>query len=141
MLAVALLGFYSTNGQLTVQPTLIYKCPNETVSFTCTGRQIMSLAWIMEPYFDESDGFSYIVDFVVQMTVETSFRHTRYISSNVTNITEVNGSRADMTTIKPFNVNNGTIITCKSETNAYGTLFLAGKKKLHFLKNMSLKFS
>ena len=135
MLAVAVLGFYSTNGQLTVQPTLIYKCPNETVSFTCTGRQIMSLAWIMEPYFDESDGFSYVVDFVVQMTVETSFKHTRYISSNVTNITEVNGSRADMTimlTIKPFSVNNGTIITCKSETNAYGTLFLAGKRNCIF---------
>ena len=83
----------------------------------------------MEPYFDESDGIVYVADLVINMILETAFDHTSYISSNVTNITKVNGSRADMTimlTIKPFSVINGTNITCQLETSAIGTLFLAG---------------
>ena len=47
------------------------------------------------------------------------------------NITEINGSRANMElsrTIKPFNVNIGANITCKSGTAAFGTVFLAGEE-------------
>ena len=83
----------------------------------------------MEPYFDESDGIVYVADLIINMILETAFDHTKYISSNVTNITNLNGSRADMTimlTIKPFSVINGTNITCQSETSTIGTLFITG---------------
>ena len=125
------IDLYNVSGQLSVQPTLIYKCPKETVTFTCTGRQVLFLDWIMEPYVSDSDGRSYDVSLLVTNTLETAFNHTNYISSKVINITELNGSRADMTlslTIKPFNVNNGTNITCKSGTAAFGRLFLAGEE-------------
>ena len=82
----------------------------------------------MEPYVNDSDGLSYDVSLLVTNTLETGFNHTSF---KVINITELNGSRADMIlalTIKPFNVNNGTSIMCKSGTAAFGTLFLAGEE-------------
>ena len=138
MIAVITLDLYNVSGQLiTVHPTLIYKCPNETVTFTCTGRQVLFLDWIMEPYVSDSDGLSYDVSLLVTNTLETAFNHTNFVSSKVINITELNGSRADMTlslTIKPFNLNNGTNIMCKSGTAAFGTLFLAGEAALFYLQ-------
>ena len=124
---------YRIYGQTSLQPSVLYICPNNTASISCTGRQITFLEWVMQPYFDESDGLSYVVDLVVnhQMTVATSFNHTRYISSSVKNVTKINGTRADRTvllTIKPFNVINGTNIICKSEITTSGKLFLAGKE-------------
>ena len=38
-----ILGIYNVSGQSTLQPAIVHSCPNETVIFTCHGRQAMNM--------------------------------------------------------------------------------------------------
>ena len=129
-LTQCLLGIYNVRGQSTLQPAIVHSCPNETVIFTCYGRQAMNMEWIMEPYVLEEDAKSFVAALAVNNRNIFTFTYTDLISSKLTNISGYENKTADMTvtlTIQPIDEMNGTNITCKVDDSfLFATLFLAG---------------
>ena len=125
-----LLGIYNVSGQSTLQPAIVHSCPNETVIFTCFGRQAMNMEWIMEPYVLEEDAKSFVAALAVNNRNIFTFTYTDFISSKLTNLSGYENKKADMTitlTIQPIDEMNGTNITCKvDDLLLFATLFLAG---------------
>ena len=64
-----LLGINNVSGQSTLQPAMVHSCPNETVIFTCLGRQAMHMEWIMEPYVLEEDAKSFVATLAVNIEI------------------------------------------------------------------------
>ena len=122
-----LIGSYNVSGQSTLQPAVVHSCPDETVIFTCFGRQAMIMDWIMVPYIPEVDAKSFVAALAVNAF---TFTYTDSISSKLTNLTGYENRKADMTvtlTIQPIDEMDGTNITCKVDDSLlFATLFLAG---------------
>ena len=100
-----ILGIYNVSGQSTLQPAIVHSCPNETVIFTCYGRQAMNMEWIMEPYVLEEDAKSFVAALAVNNRNIFTFTYTDFISSKLTNLTGYENKTADMTvtlTIQPM---------------------------------------
>ena len=75
-----------------------HSCPNETVIFTCFGRQAMNMEWIMEPYYVlEEDAKSFVAALAVNNRHIFTFTFTDFISSKLTNLTGYENRKADMT--------------------------------------------
>ena len=125
-----LIGSYNVSGQSTLQPAVVHSCPDETVIFTCFGRQAMNMDWIMVPYIPEVDAKSFVAALAVNNRDAFTFTYTDFISSKLTNLTGYENREADMTvtlTIQPIDEMNGTNITCKVDDSfLFATLFLAG---------------
>ena len=125
-------GLNIVHGKPTLQPAIVHSCPNETVIFTCSGRQVMDMDWIVEPYIPIGDPIKYSSELIVNHEEEFDvFRRTDFISSELTNFTGYNNGTANMIltlTIKPFNVINGTNITCEIDESLLllSPLHLAG---------------
>ena len=101
----------------------------------------MSIYWIVEPYIPIGDPFKYIADIIPGYEDDFDFRRNEFFSFELTNFTGYNNGRANITTtliIKPFHVNNGTIITCEIDISFsyFATLYLAGTWN-HFLYRFS----
>ena len=77
----------------------------------------MDMDWIVEPYIPIGDPIKYSSGLIVNNEEEFDvFRRTDFISSELTNFTGYNNGTANMIitlTMKPFNVINGTNITCE----------------------------
>ena len=120
-----LLGINNVSGQSTLQPAMVHSCPNETVIFTCFGRQAMNMEWIMEPYVLEEDAKSFVAKLAVNNIF--TFTYTDLISYKLTNLTGYENKTADMTvtlTIQPIDEMNE---ACKVDDSfLFATLFLAG---------------
>ena len=125
-----ILGIYNVSGQSTLQPAIVHSCPNETVIFTCYGRQAMNMEWIMEPYILEEDAKSFVAALAVNNRNIFTFTYTDFISSKLTNLTGYENKTADMTvtlTIQPIDEMNEANITCKvDDLLLFATLFIAG---------------
>ena len=125
-----ILGIYNVSGQSTLQPAIVHSCPNETVIFTCYGRQAMNMEWIMEPYVLEEDAKSFVAALAVNNRNIFTFTCTDFISSKLTNLTGYENKTADMTvtlTIQPIDEMNEANITCKvDDLLLFATLFVAG---------------
>ena len=84
----------------------------------------------MQNYVPEDDEHVYIVAFLNELAIN----HTRFISSEVTNISKRNESVADMKislTVQSFGVRNETKITCRAfltngMNDTTATLYIAG---------------
>ena len=105
----------------------LLSCPNETVIFTCHGRQAMNMEWIMEPYVLEEDAKSFVAALAVNNRNIFTFTYTDFISSKLTNLTGYENKTADMTvtlTIQPIDEMNE---ACKvDDLLLFATLFVAG---------------
>ena len=125
-----LIGSYNVSGQSNLQPAVVHSCPDETVIFTCFGRQAMIMDWIMVPYIPEVDAKSFVAALAVYNRDAFTFTYTDFISSKLTNLTGYENREADMTvtlTIQPIDEMDGTNITCKVDDSfLFATLFLAG---------------
>ena len=100
-----ILGIYNVSGQSTLQPAIVHFCPNETVIFTCYGRQAMNMEWIMKPYVLEEGAKSFVAALAVNNRHIFTFTYTDFISSKLTNLTGYENRTADMTvtlTIQPI---------------------------------------
>ena len=118
------------SGQSTLQPAIVHSCPDETVIFTCFGRQAMIMDWIMVPYIPEVDAKSFVAALAVNKRDAFTFTYTDFISSKLTNLTGYENRKADMTvalTIQPIDEMNEANITCKvDDLLLFATLFVAG---------------
>ena len=85
------------SGQSTLQPAIVHSCPDETVIFTCFGRQAMIMDWIVVPYIPEVDVKSFIAALAVYNRDAFTFTYTDLISSKLTNLTGYENRKADMT--------------------------------------------
>ena len=121
-----LLGINNVSGQSTLQPAMVHSCPNETVIFTCFGRQAMNMELIMEPYVLEEDAKSFVATLAVNNRNTFTFTYTDLISSKLTNLTGYENKTADMTVTLTIEM-NGANITCKvDDLFIFATLFVAG---------------
>ena len=59
-----------------IQPAIVHSCPNETVTFTCFGRQAMIMDWIMVPYIPEVDAKSFVAALAVNNRDAFTFTYT-----------------------------------------------------------------
>ena len=91
--------FYNVSGQSTIQSAVVHSCPDETVIFTCFGRQAMIMDWIMVPYIPEVDAKSFVMALAVNNRDAFTFTYTDFISSKLTNLTGYENRKADMTII------------------------------------------
>ena len=122
-----LIGSYNVSGQSTLQPAVVHFCPDETVIFTCFGRQAMIMDWIMVPYIPEADTKSFVAALAVNNRDAFTFTYTDFISSKLTNLTGYENRKAVTLTIQPIDEMDGTNITCKVDNSLlFATLFLAG---------------
>ena len=86
----------------------------------------MDMDWIVEPYIPIGDPIKYSSELIVNHEEEFDvFRRTDFISSELTNGT---ANMILTLTIKPFNVINGTNITCEIDESLLllSPLYLAG---------------
>ena len=77
------------------------------MTFICNGSQVEAMDWIVENYVPEDDEHVYIVVFLN----EPAINNTRFISSEVTNISKRNESVANIEislTLQSFGVQNET---------------------------------
>ena len=96
-------------GKPTLEPGTDYYCHNVTVTFTCFAHQIIITEWVVP----DERSIRFVVD--QGLYVGQTFNRTNQFFSIVTNITERNGSAADVTTelrIDTLGLKNGTNITC-----------------------------
>ena len=105
-------------GQPTLEPGTDYYCPNETVIFTCSDSQIFIIIWEVP----DERSIRYVVE--QGLYIGQTFNRTNRFSSIITNITDINGSVADVTTkltVVTYGLENGTSIKCttyKSTTSS-----------------------
>ena len=108
----SVLGFVC--GQLTLEPGTDYYCPNETVTFTCSDSQIIFIIWEVP----HERSIEYIVAQGLQ--IGQTINRTNRFSSIITNITDINGHVADVTTkltVDTYGLENGTSIQCTTYKN------------------------
>ena len=116
LMIASVIGFVC--GQLILEPGTDYYCPNETVTFTCSDSQIIIIIWEVP----DEHSISYVVEQGLQ--IGQTFNRTNRFSSIITNITDINGSVADVTTkltVDTYGLENGTSIKCityKSTTSS-----------------------
>ncbi|CAI8047822.1 hypothetical protein GBAR_LOCUS26456, partial [Geodia barretti] len=118
-------------GQPTLYPLSIHACPNETVTYYCHGSQISVILWEVPPYIPRADPIQYVADPPVGMS--GAINTNREDKTNLTNITRLNGSVADITTslmIITYGILNKTTIICQvvtrdsQEPQSSSTLYL-----------------
>ena len=112
LMIASVLGFVC--GQLILEPGTDYYCPNETVTFTCSDSQIIFIIWEVP---DERS-----VEYIVEqgLYIGQTINRTNRFSSIITNITDINGHVADVTTkltVDTYGLENGTSIKCTTYKN------------------------
>ena len=123
-------------GQPTLYPQSIHACPNETVTYYCHGSHISVIAWEVPPYITRTDRnhIQFVSDPPAGIpSVHNMTRENKFFA-NLTNITKLNGSVADMTTslmIITHGIQNETSINCivskgGSVLHSSSTLYFAG---------------
>ena len=90
LMIASVLGFVC--GQLTLEPGTDYYCPNETVTFTCSAGQLIFIIWEVP----HERSIEYIVE--QGLYIGLTINRTNRFSSIITNITDINGHVADVTT-------------------------------------------
>ena len=109
----------STNqctGESTLQPLSYHSCPNESVTFTCSGSQLTVMTWEVKPYTNRYAPLSYVPSQLSNdfgsLTMNSS---NRIFLSELIYISRINENFANMTTsltVRNAGVRNGTNVTC-----------------------------
>ena len=123
-----------------LQPMTYYSCPDETVTFISYDQQVQKIKWIVEPYIPASDAIKYGANFG-NADLNSPMNRTDYLSARLTNITQRNGSVADMTTsltVITHGLMNITTIVCESDDKTTSSvLYLAGQNS--YISNLTLE--
>ena len=138
---------YATTGGPTLQPILLYACPNKSVVFSCSDNQVSVLEWSVKPYTTEDDELSYTPSQIIDNPGPLTKNSTdNTFSSNILHFSRVDGRFANMTvalTIKSFGVGNGTLIMCttikginRSDVNS--TIYFASNNIMFSLSTLNL---
>ena len=105
-----LTGNEFVSGQPTLRPESIYACPNETVTFTCHDSHVVAIQWQLDMYIGAQITFS-----SSQPVGSQEMVYMDMISANLSEVTSMNGSLANITTTLTIITNgllNKTNISC-----------------------------
>lgn len=114
-----------TGNRAALQPLSFYSCPNESVTFNCTGNNITLMTWDVEPYIGTEVDLSYIPLRLNETVPQTRNNSDHTLYSRIIHFSRISDILANITTsltIRTSGVRNGTNITCStfigSEKNA-----------------------
>ena len=104
-------------GRPTLHPTSVHACPNETLTFTCSDSQVVATLWKLDMYIEENAReitFSFS-----QPAGSHTVIYMDMIFANLSEVTNRNGSAADITTtltVITHGLRNRTNISCFTVT-------------------------
>ena len=104
-------------GRATLHPTSVHACPNETLTFTCSDSQVVATLWKLDMYIEEN------AREITFSSSQPAGSHTviymDMIFANLSEVTNRNGSAADITTtltVITHGLLNRTNISCLTVT-------------------------
>ena len=107
-------------GLPTLHPVSHYACPNDVVTFICHGMQASEISWIVEPQIPRMVPIKYtLAEHSVGIGQHLLKNLTNHFFASLTNVTNIEGEVADMTTsltVVTDGLENGTNITCSTLT-------------------------
>ena len=109
-------------GEAIIQPSVIYACPNETVTYHCHGSQIRVILWEVQPYITLANPIQYVAELAILPAGRLPMDREDKFFANLTNITRLDGKVADMTTsltIISNGIENKANITCRVKSGDF----------------------
>ena len=108
-------------GESTLQPLTHHSCPNESVTFTCSCSQVISVTWEVKPYTDTDSSIAYIPSLINGSVPRSVNSSDNNFLSELIYFSRINKRVANMTTsltVRTAGVRNGTNVTCGAEVMA-----------------------